>query len=353
MRFITLISILLLFTLPLHAQDENPLSAGDRLFNIDINLAPGEDYTDIFMQMCELGLNSVKLSFDWTDIEYAPGQYENENPGIANIFYPAFNTRVDLMIRPVHTGTLRVPDDIANLPLDDPQVIERFNAMLDWTLSQMSDTTIGSLSIGSELDSYLGTNARLWEQYENFAIAVRVFLADNYPEIPVAFEMIYSSLLNDNTAEFAQSLNQHADIIGVSYYPLQGNFTPYPDSHVSETFAALVETYPEKPIYFYQLGYPSGAIVDSSEEQQAQFVETVFEEWDNHADHIEMISFTWLTDLSDESVAYFEDYYSFSSRRFRGFLGSIGLREQDGTPKQAYDVLIEEATARGWQNRCL
>ncbi|MFW5691157.1 MAG: hypothetical protein ACOCXZ_01540 [Chloroflexota bacterium] len=349
-NLVTLVAVALTVLTPVHAQDDGEDEAGDRILAIDVSEAEGEEFHDAFLLACEIGLESIGLSLDWTDIETAPGEYDGSILEIANLYYPLMGMPVDFTIRPLHTNTLRVPDDLAGLPLDDPQMVERFLALLDFIFSMTPAVTYNSFIIGSEFDVYLGTDADLWAQYTALAVAGRDYVKAHDESIPVAFEMIYGGLLGD-AAEAAAALNAYADVIGVSYYPLDG-FAVEPPDAVHETFDRVIAAYPDKPIYFYQFGYPSSDENASSEAMQAEFIRQTFEAWDRTAEHIIMIDFTWLTEMSDETVAYFEDYYSFSAPGFAAFLGSLGLRHRDGTPKLALDALRAEAAARGWASIC-
>ncbi|MBZ0277849.1 MAG: hypothetical protein K8I60_17005 [Anaerolineae bacterium] len=346
-KVVGLLMLVWVMSVPALAQEP----ADGRILALQLNLMEGEDYNTVFALGCAIGSQTVVLSQDWTDLEPAPGEYALDILTIANLFYPAYDMPVDLMIRPVHTNTLQLPTDLAALPLDDPQVIARYEALLDQVFGVMGDVRIASLSVGSETDIYLNTDVTLWEQYTRFAAAIRDYMHQHYPDTPVVFEMT-SNGLTGSAASLAQALNEYADIIGVSYYPITDDFTVHDPAVVRDLFAALVDLYPDKPISFYQIGYPSSPVLNSSEAAQAQFIREVFQAWDIYADHVRMVDFTWLTDIPAEQVAFYQEYYHFATERFGQYLGTLGLRYHDGTPKQALDVLTEEAHARGWGDSC-
>lgn len=320
----------------------------DRILAIDISEGDGEEYDTLFQMSLGLGMQQVGLSFDWGALEVAPGEYDGSLFEIMNIYYPAYGVPVDLTLRPIHTGTLQVPADLRGRALDDPIMIERFNRFLDFAFATMPDVEFSSLVIGSEFDSYLGSNADRWRQYTAFAAATADYARRQRPGLKIAFEAMFPAFDDPTTAAYLADLNAHADIIGVSYYPTDESFNPRPLTGINDDFAVIVEQYPDKPIWFYQYGLPSSPVLNSSEELQADFIRESFRVWDTYADHVQMIDFTWLTDMSRDEVAYFEDYYSYSSPEFAAFLGSLGLRHADGTPKLALEALREEAQRRGW-----
>jgi len=344
--FIGCVLVLLLLTMGSFAQ-EDVVPRGEHLLGIDVSTAEGEEYDEAFLLALDLGMNEIGLSLDWADLETAPGVYDDSVLSIANIYYPAFEMPISLTLRPIHTGTLRVPDDLQNVTFDDAQMIERFNALLDFVFEAMPDVTFSSLVIGSEFDDYLGADAAAWEAYTVFAQATAAHARELRPGLQVSFEAMVNGYSGE-AAPYLENLNQYADVIGVSYYPIGDDFQVQSPENIHEVFALLAETYPDQPIYFYQYGYPSSELLGSSEELQAQFIRETFVAWDQYADQVQMIDFTWLTEQSPETVDSFEEYYGFSSETFAAFLGSLGLRIYDGSPKLALDVLREEAEKRGW-----
>lgn len=334
--------------LRVQAQDDAPpRPKGDRRLAIDVREAEGEEYDTAFLMALEMGMQEIGLSLDWADLEPAPQSYDTSLLEIANVYYPAYGVPLTLTLRPIHTHTLRVPDDLRQTAFDDPAMIDRFTTLLDVVFATMPDVDFAGLIIGSEFDAYLGADAGAWAAYTTFAAATADYARQQRPGIPVAFEAMYPAFIGD-AAPYLAELNAHADLIGVSYYPIRADGYVEAPSVVADAFATLVAAYPDQPIALYQYGYPSSEAIGSSEALQAGFIRESFAAWDTHADQIAVIDFTWLTDMSAESVAFFEDYYSYSTPEFRAFLGSLGLRYADGTPKTALATLRDEAAARGW-----
>ena len=53
---------------------------------------------------------------------------------------------------------------------------------------------------------------------------------------------------------------------------------------------------------------PSGALCGGSEERQAAFVKEIFRWWDEHPTQLELVSFTWLTDIPEDAVEGYLEY---------------------------------------------
>ncbi|NIS80430.1 MAG: hypothetical protein GTO14_09550 [Anaerolineales bacterium] len=323
-----------------------------RYLGVDISVPEDGDYDRAFTMVYELGAREISLSVAWDDIESAPGVYDPDPNwlAIANIYYGAVeDVVISLMIGLIDTNINCVPSDLANKPFDDPEVIQRYQKLLDYVFDQIPDLELLSLSIGNEIDAYLGTDPELWRQYQAFYEAVSAYARAQRPGLLVGAKAQLDGLLGPPKS-YLRSLNELSDVILVTYYPLGGDFAVKNPRVVWEDFQALVSAYEGRTIHMLEVGYPTSAALNSSESKQADFMREVFRTWDAYADQIHVVSFTWLTDVPQSSVEEMEAYYGFSAFNFAEFLRTLGLRtyEGSGEDKQAFGVLVEEAKAREW-----
>jgi len=332
---------------PVKITDAQP--KGDRILAIDVTDPADGDYDASLSTAIDAGAEALSLSLFWDDLETAPGEY-NPNPNfleIANAYYPTRGIAVDLVINPIETNQNRLPKDLQDRPLDAPEVIERFNKLLDYIFTQIPDLDLVAFSIGNEIDGYLGTDAQKWDEYTAFYAATSAHARTLHPNLVVGTKGMFDGMTGDS-ANYFQKINEYSDAIFVTYYPLNSDFTVREPSTVHEDFAKVVAAYPDKEIYFLELGYPSSKKCDSSEAKQAEFITETFHAWDTHAEQIKTINFAWLNDISPESVAEYEKYYAFSGRGFAAYLGSLGFLNYDGSEKSAFGQLKAEAEVRGW-----
>jgi hypothetical protein len=325
----------------------------NNFIGIDISTQPQDEsftYDSCFALGTSLGMSVVGLFQNWDSIETAPNTFDLSILDIANIYYPAYNMPLKLTITPIHTNNLEVPSDLTSTAFNNPVLISRFKTLLDSLKAHIPNVTLSSLVIGSEHDVYMGTNATLWSQYTTFYDSVSVYAKTLWPGLKVASELTFSGINTYNT--FAQALNTNSDYIGISYYPLNNDFTVKPVSTIPTDFATLVGLYPSKPLYFYQYGYPSSPTCNSSESQQAQFISQTFTTWDTYASNVKMINFTWLHDLDTAAVNYYGTYYGITDTIFLEFLRTIGLRtwNEKGADKASFTELKCQAKLRGYNN---
>lgn len=333
---------------PLPAVDASSVAPkGDRQFSMDVSPAADGDFDRVFQMMRDIGLERIGLFQNWDTLEPSPGTFDGQWLQIADLYYPANGVSLDLTLAVIHTNQSTAPLDLRDKPLDDPEVVRRFEALLDFAFAQLPNTDLRSVVVASEHDIYFGADIAKWEEFQEFYRQIAAYIHAARPGVAVATELTFSGLTGPMSAT-AMEVNAFSDLIGVSYYPMDESGVVRDPTDVGADMQALVKLYPDKPIVFYQAGYPSSERLESSEERQAEFVAEIFRAWDRHADRVPMIDFTWLHDASDESVRGFEEFYGLSGGSFREFLATLGLRTYDGRAKLAYLRLVEELEARGW-----
>ncbi|MHC4490755.1 MAG: hypothetical protein ACYTDU_03930 [Planctomycetota bacterium] len=143
-----------------------------RALGLHVGEAEDGDF-DAAMDLAQsAGVSVAHLSFNWTDIETSPQVYGNAFLGVANVYYPARGVTLHLTLRPINTVRAEVPSDLAGRAWDDPQMIARFNQLLDFIFAQIGDVDLGVLAIGNEVDGVL-LNAADYAAYETFFQATR------------------------------------------------------------------------------------------------------------------------------------------------------------------------------------
>lgn len=310
--------------------------------SMDISTAaqnPAFNYDSCFKIADDIGVSSIGMFQNWTSIETSPGVFNMLLFDIANFYYPAHGMSVDLTISPISTNHLEVPSDLTSTAFDSPVMISRFKILLDSIKIHSPSLVLSSLVIGSEHDIYIGGNATLWNQYTTFYDSVGAYAKTLWPGLKIATELTHTGLKLYNS--FAQTLNTNSDYIGVSYYPLNSDFTVKPYSSIFNDLDTVITLYPVKPICFYQYGYPTSTTCNSSEAQQAAFITQTFAYWDVLYDHILMIDFTWLHDLDTATVNYYSSYYGITDTVFLEYLRTLGFRtwNGNGTDKPALNEL--------------
>jgi hypothetical protein len=331
------------------SSEAQPLPKGERLLSMDLTWAENSDFGEAFTLAKASGIQATNISLQWDELEPSPGQYTSPDNLLqnANSFFSTQDIAVSLMVGFIDTNNLRLPSDLAQKPFDDPETIERFKRLLDYVFTEIPDLELTSLSLGNEIDGYLATDKKLWQQYSHFFREASAYAKTKRASLIVGSKVTFAGLTG-SAYTLSSSIVTTSDAVMLTYYPLNADFTVKNPRVVFDDFARLVQAFPDKPIYILEAGYPSSLLLGSSEEKQADFVQNVFRAWDEQAAYIKLIDFLWLHDIVPALVAELGGYYGLKDEKFLAYLATLGLRTFDGRDKQAFRAFQQEAQARGW-----
>jgi len=333
-----------------------------------LDTSPSTTYSQGVALGVSVGVQVLSLHLLWNQIEgttpsdtFTAGTYVDPNGDLAtlNSVLPLEGLELNLGILPSTTSISGMPSNLTATPMNDPLVVARFEAMLDWVFGKIPNVPLVSLALGNELDAYpTATTTDYWAQYWAFYAAVATHVRSLHPGIKVTVNATFAGLVGTSSNPLAeggyQQLNGISDVIGVNYYPLNSDFTVELPSVVAGDFGKVAALYAlsttPKPIYFQEVGYPSDATACvSSQALQAEFVHQVFLAWDHWASAIPFLSIVRLNDLSATAAQSTAESYGFSAGSvFTSYLESLGLRSYTGSNKTAFSQLQSETEMRGW-----
>ena len=352
----------------LFAQETAIAPKGSRLFSLAITPPEIEDisnFWDAYEKALDLAIATGidlpgELAFTWSKIEqrnfFGQISYRDDNTIKAIEMLKRKGLPVVITIAPFETASNRIPRDLRQLPYDHTKVRERFRQFIDWVYQVTDGLEVVAIVLGNEFDIHLAFEAAngndKWDEFERMTAQTKSYVKslNRWKAAPFALEPTYDGL----TGIYRQKLkriNQLADVIGVSYYPLKENSVHEPTilgKHLNDLF----KIYPNKKIDFYQYGYPSSTRINGSLEKQRQFIEETFKKWDKYHDKIRLITFTWLYDVQQVHI----DRMSSDTlgdisptQAFVEFLGSLGLHgKKFGSEKPAFQELKKQLKLRGW-----
>ena len=321
-----------------------------RLLGVKVNLGADRNFLAKFKESLQVGNQTQVVPQDWNEIETMPGQFRPKTNffAIANHFYSVHKMPIHISLRPIHTNQNVFPADLVGKPIDAPQTIKRFKKLLDWVATQVPNVQLVSLAIGSEIDLYAWGDTKRWNAWINFYAAVAPYARKKFPGTLITCETSYAAF-RGRDLERLRRLHQHSDAIAVSYYPMKNRLRGVKSPKVVHSdFETVVSAIPTKPIFYYQIGYPTSSQLGSSPARQALFITETFRAWDKHANRIRMLNFQWMHETPDKGLDHFAKYYQNHTPEFRAFLGSLGLQSWSGAPKPAWAAIKKEAKARGF-----
>jgi hypothetical protein len=357
MKNLIILLLLSLFTINTYAQ----LPKGDRILAWQVDMAQNNNYDSAYAYAQTGCMESIHLTFAWSSIEPSSGNFDTNYISnvldIADIYYPAYGTKVELQIPTMNTNVKVTPTDLVSTDFDDIIMINRFKTLLDTLFTHIPNVQLSALNIGNESDIYMGSDANQYSQYSTFLDSIVPYAKQLYfnlhgTDLKVGTTFTYDGLVGTSTSSLCQAVNNGLDIIALTYYPLNPGFTMESPLVVNSDFSSLVGIYSDtlQPIYFTECGYASSDSCNSSDALQAQFFQNVFTSWDTYYDNIKYLTLFKTTDWSQQEVNDLGLFYGITDIKFLEYLRTLGVRtwDNDGTNKPAYETILCELNARGW-----
>jgi len=336
---------------------DQPPAQGSRILGMDIKEVPSVTYDLAYDEAAAMGVREVSVPLVWAELEPMVGSYVNDLPATIEAYYPLKTGGLTLVLRPLDTPGPSLPTELVGLNFDNAAVIAAFENFLIHLHGQLptlnASGKLKAIHVGNEIGAHLGSDAAKWAQWKTFFDAAKVKIETLWGTEIVVSSIIQFSDLND-TGKRAEYLNllPSLDSATLTYYPLKSNFTMHAPSVVATDFNLMVSTISDKPILLQECGYPSSSINNSSELLQADFVSAVFDAWDTHRDHINLIDFAWQYDVVESQVDQWVLDFGMSGQpnenAFKQYLWTLGLKNYDTTEKLAMQRLRDELQAREW-----
>lgn len=348
--------LLLLISMGTQAQ----LPKGDRTLAFQVDMTQNMNFDSAFGHAQSLCIESVHSSFWWQGLEPSPNQIGGPIFDLINVvdwYYSSKGVQVELQIAPINGPNLEMPSDLQNTAFDDPQMIARFNTLLDSVFAHLPTVELAALNIGNEHDFIIAGDTVFARQYATFLDSVSTHAKDLYfaihgTDLKVGTTLTFDGLTAPSTRAACHIMNENTDIISTTYYPLNNDFTMESPTVVYTDFTTLTTEYPDtlQPIYFTECGYASSTFCNSSEAQQADFYRIVFDAWDQHINHIPYITIFKSTDWSATEVNDLAMAYGINDTIFKEYLRTLGVRTfpRDGMHKEAFEQIRCEVDSRGW-----
>jgi hypothetical protein len=262
-----------------------------------------------------------------------------------NTYLPANGLKLSLSILPVSTTINFLPSNLTSTPFDNSLLICRFQLMLAQVAAWTPNITFISIQVGNELDAYgSAVNASFWSQYYTFLTSVVPTVHSLFPGSKVSITGTLYGATGNSSNVIAQAgleaLWTACDMIDVTYYPLNTDYSVKSPSVVNGDIGGLVSLYTSTPIYFNEIGYPSGTVGGGSEALQETFYQNVVLTWNQYRSNILHMAFVRLNDYSYAAAqAEAANYGLGSNANFINYLQTLGLVNYDGANKAAFTYL--------------
>lgn len=284
------------------------------------------------------GVNMIQEGDRWSDLEPAPGAIDaarlafRAQVNVALGLAPAYTLRI------VDTNQRGTPADLAGTAWDDPVMFARVDAAVDSIVASLANESPVMFSLGNEVDGYFGTHPAELPAYVRLLRREIARIHARRPGLPVG--CCTQSPPSNPTAWVGDTLNAYTDVRVYTYYPIvaASDFQFRPPSTLEGDLDGILAAKPT-PVYLQEVGYATSPACGSSFAAQAEFVGR-FRRWHAKQSRAKLLGASWFlfTDWTGSTLDGLTAYYGFTSPGFRGFLGTLGLRDSSGLAKPAWEA---------------
>lgn len=307
------------------------------LIGISPNVKEGGTLADLVKSLQDLrssGLDAMCVSVKWSELEPEKGRFDLSKIDDPVRGLGGLGFTLAVTIQTLDTNNRTLPADLMDRPFNSPEMRARWGALLRAVAPRLTDR-VRWVMLGNEADVYLALKPGELESYAGFVEEGRRLVRELKPGLPVGVTCTYDGARGRPT--HFQRLSRETDVAALTYYPLNPDFSVRPVSGVAGDVGRMVEMAGGKPLLLQEAGYPADPLLGSSEEQQAAFVDALFDAAGRHGNRIVLVNYFLLVDFNDALLAELLKYYRLPNPRFRAFLATLGLHKADGTPRKAWE----------------
>ena len=289
------------------------------------------------------GARGQHLNTTWRGLEPSPGAFAlTDAANILTYLGTLRGFKIQVVLSVLNTNVRETPADLMSTAFDSPQMKTRFHALLDAMLPLLNPNVV-YLSIGNEVDAYLSLHPTEWSAYKSFFQDAVGYLHQRAPSLKLGVTTTFAGASGIDSLN-VRGLNDSSDVFILTYYPIGTQFVPRQPSVADAEIAQMVSLARGRPLILQEVGYPAATSLTSSELAQAQFVTAVFSAWQSHGTTIPFLNFFCMHDFTHTQCDSLAQYYgSPNSQPFKDYLGSLGFRAVNGTPKPAWQAFVDSA----------
>lgn len=301
-----------------------------------------EDVVDAIAKVQAIGANLNVNMFGWHDLEPNPEVYDIYNRLGAFEYAAKQGMTPYLGITLINTTKRDMPDDLLHKDWQDPVILERFAKLIE-AMSKKLPKSVPYVVIGNEVDVYFEKYPDEMDAYLSFYARAKDIVKQYYPDAVVGISVTFDGWHAKNRQENISKVIAASDAAIFTFYPLFSK-PPEPSKGIPELLDELIAASQSKDVYLQEVGFPTTDVIDANEFMQAEFFRTVIPAI-NARNQIKLASIFALHDLDPPICDLLTSYYGFSlSSDVHDFLCTLGLRDYEGKPKQAWGVVEELLT---------
>jgi hypothetical protein len=287
------------------------------------------------------GITMQQITPKWDELEPSEGTYDFHEFDFKAAMAKKFGLPVYLNLRIIDTLKRSMPKSYAAWRFDDPRMTAKLTALLQ-AIHSRNPAEIRWIAIGNEVDPYFMKHLDEVEPYRRLLVSLIPIVKKLFPGASVTVNFTFAGM-NQLNKEL-KPIYDLTDILSVTYYPLNPDFTVRPPEDVARDFRLILASAGGKPVMFQEVGYPSSELLGSSPDKQAHFLQTFFDQMRISQPAVVGMTYLFMSDLPKALVDTFGQYYKLpGSDKFKAFLATLGLFDGAGNAKPAWAVFERNA----------
>lgn len=292
------------------------------------------------------GMSIGRVQIDWPELEPVAGQYDEAalRDALQKVSERGMQPFLTLSVYDSDGPVL--PAYLQGQNVDDPEVIARFAALMDWVVPTLQEQGGWGITIANEPDNFFAERPELAPQIRTFLTESRAHIHGLSPEMAVTVTLNIGNMPASRTE--MELLRPEMDIVcfnlyGSGLFPID---QPYTAAEIEAEMDAVLDFAQDKAIVFQEVGMHSNTdLLNSSEAIQAAFFDTFFSRMQQEPQMRAAFIFQ-LVDWSPEAIAVLNSTWEEGVpeefiEQYGAVLASIGLiRYDDGQRKAAWERVL-------------
>jgi hypothetical protein len=247
------------------------------------------------------------------------------------------NLPIAYTLRVVDTIARDVPSDLRGKSWSDPALRGRLFRLVD-AIALAIRGRARWFMFGYEIDGYFAKHPDEAGEFIDLYRQVKERLKQIAPDLVVSSTLTYSGI--EQLKGTLAALNGQLDVIALTYCPLEADFTVKDPSVLPGDVARMTEIAAGRKILLQEIAYPTSPATHSSADKQSEFYRLALQELRRDPTPFAAVNFMMLADLSDRDTERFASFYGMQdSQAFKAVLQTLGMFDQNGTPKKSWGVL--------------
>jgi hypothetical protein len=306
--------------------------------------------TDVFVQRFQetvsAGVTFVVGGSSWADLEPAEGQYQLDS--LKYLAWSAGNSNLPVCytVRIIDNVRRGVPSDLQDVAFDDPRMVTRMLKLID-AIAPIMRGRVSWFALGYEIDPYFDRHPEEIQAFVNLQAIVAAHLKALLPDIPVGSTLTFAGIDELNSSLW--QLNQQVDFLSLTYCPFYPGFIVMDPGVVPSDIARMKDAAAGRKIVLQEIAYPTALLNDSSEDRQADFYRTVFNELQADPAPFAAVNVMILGDISDDDASAVAASYGVDMPAFKSALQTLGLFDGVGRPKAAWRIVTSNLGKNRWK----